>query len=108
MGTKQPTPNDSYKNFHIANISETKVRKVKKNAFLPKISQGRRLMLLDEEQVPSALNPYRVEPTTERVLALGERTREVDKLDSQKYKLIQRIADNAEYIDNLASKRLNH
>ena len=45
-------------------------------------------MQLEEEDIHKAENPYRVEPTTERVLALGERNREVDKLEQDKYKLI--------------------
>ena len=58
-----------------------KIRQIKKLDFLPKINQGRRIMQLDEVEVSTTHNPFQIAPTTERVLALGERTRELDNLN---------------------------
>ena len=70
------------------------VRQIRRKDFLPTLGACRRIMAMDESDVQNADNPYKVEPSTERVLALGERTREMDKLETQKYKLVQQIAEN--------------
>ena len=62
---------------------------------------------MEPSQIPLAENPFRVEPNSERVLAYGERSRELRKLAEQKYFLSQKVAENDEYIGNLATKRLN-
>ena len=55
--------------------------KIKKSEFLPTISLGRRLMELEGEQIMEATNPFKIEPNTERVLAYGERARELEQLN---------------------------
>ena len=114
INPSQPKPSAKISaKLHTRRMSEAlasgaeKVRQIRKTDFLPTLGACRRIMQLDENEVPNTENPYRVEPTTERVLALGERTREMEKLETQKYKLVQQIAENKEYIDNLAKKRLN-
>ena len=37
-------------------------------------------MMLEGEEITRAHNPFRLEPNTERVLAYGERAKEVQKL----------------------------
>jgi len=74
---------------------------------LPPVSIGRRLIQLEGNETIPNENPYRIAPTTERVLAFGERTRELNKLEREKFSLIQKIADNKNYIENLAKKKLN-
>ena len=64
-------------------------------------------MQLEWNEIDQASNPFRLEPTSERVLAYGERARELELLSAQKYNLIQKIADNRDYVDNLSKKRLN-
>lgn len=64
-------------------------------------------MMLEGDEITRASNPFRLEPTTERILAYGERAREHAKLEKQKYSLTQKIADNDDYILNLSKKRLN-
>ena len=64
-----------------------KIRKIEKSEFLPQISIGRRLLRLEEEEITKFNNPFKIESNTERVLAYGERARELQKLDTQKYNL---------------------
>jgi len=54
----------------------------------------------------AAANPFRVAAGTERVLALGERSREAEKLARLKFQLIQKEAEGQEYLANMARKRL--
>ena len=84
-----------------------KIRKIEKSEFLPQISIGRRLLRLEEEEITKFNNPFKIESNTERVLAYGERARELQKLDTQKYNLQQQLADNDDYIENLSRKKLN-
>lgn len=64
-------------------------------------------MELEGEQITQATNPFKIEPNTERVLAYGERARELASLNQNKYELVQKIADNKNYVDNLSRKRLH-
>mmetsp|Transcript_15207 Transcript_15207/g.20654 ORF Transcript_15207/g.20654 Transcript_15207/m.20654 type:complete len:94 (+) Transcript_15207:218-499(+) len=72
----------------VSESQQQKIRQIRKRDFLPTLGACRRIMQLEESDVPRAENPYRVEKSTERVLAVGERMREINKLDTQKYKLI--------------------
>ena len=81
---------------------------LKKNSqFLPGISISRRLIQLEGDDIFNMKNPFKVDRRTERVLAMGERARELEKLEKTKYKLIQKRASGQDYIDNLNRKRLN-
>ena len=83
------------------------VRQVKKSEFLPQISNGRRLMKIEHEEITKESNPFKLQPNSERILAQGERARELGKLVNQKFNLIQKIADNQDYVENLSKKQLN-
>ena len=61
-------------------IQTERMRKIRKSDFLPSISNSRRLMMLEGEEITRAFNPFKIESNTERVLAYGERAREVQKL----------------------------
>ena len=63
-------------------------------------------MALEGEEITKAHNPFKIESNTERVLAYGERAREMEKLANSKFDLLQKIADNDDYIENLSKKRL--
>ena len=52
-------------------------------------------------------NPFKVASGTERVLAMGERKREAEKIAKLKFALIQKEASGNSYLDNLARKRPN-
>ena len=62
-------------------------------------------MEADDPQPPT--NPFKVASGTERVLALGERSREAEKLARLKFQLIQKEAQGREYVANMSRKRLN-
>ena len=84
------------------------VKKIHRSEFLPTISNSRRLMQLEtDDTVLSALNPFKVAAGTERVLALGERSREADKLARLKFQLVQKEAEGPEYVANMSKKQLN-
>ena len=70
------------------------------------MSISRRLLQLEGEDVFKLKNPFKVEKNTERVLAMGERARELEKLERDKYSLIQKRASGQDYIENLKIKRL--
>ena len=78
--------------------STSRFHKVRRSEFLPPVSLGRRLMLLEGEDITKADNPFKIESNTERVLAYGERSREVEKLSKDKYALVQKVADNEDYV----------
>ena len=64
-------------------------------------------MQIESGEVTQAQNPFSTESTTERILAYGERAKELSKLQDNTYSLIQKIADNKDYIANLSKKKLN-
>lgn len=61
------------------------MQRIRKSEFLPTISLGRRLLELEGEEIIHAKNPFKIEPNTERVLAYGERAKELENLAMQKY-----------------------
>ena len=62
-------------------------------------------MEADDPQPPP--NPFKVAAGTERVLALGERSREAEKLARLKFQLLQKEAHGRDYVANMSRKRLN-
>jgi len=49
------------------------------------------LLNLDPSEVKiKSINPFRIAPNTERMLIMGERERELKKLESLKYRLTQK------------------
>jgi hypothetical protein len=56
------------------------VRHVYKSEFLPSINTSRKLIKDNDGLTPSLSNPFKVEKKLERVLILGERDRELEKL----------------------------
>ena len=93
--------------FSNINRRQEETTRIRKSEFLPTISLGRRLMELEGEEITKATNPFKLEANTERVLAYGERARELESLNQHKYELVQKIADNKHYVDNLSRKRLH-
>lgn len=51
-------------------------------------------------------NPFRFPQQTERLMIMGERDRELRKLDNDKYKVTQLHASNTNYIDTLAQRQI--
>ena len=82
------------------------VKKVHRSDFLPTISNSRRLMQLEMDDPQPPPNPFKVAAGTERALALGERSREAEKLARLKFQLIQKEAQGREYVANMSRKRL--
>ena len=64
-------------------------------------------MQLEADDPKPPANPFKVASGTERVLALGERSREAEKLARLKFQLIQKEAQGREYVANMSRKRLN-
>ena len=56
------------------------MRHVYKSEFLPSINTSRKLIKDNDGLTPSLSNPFKVEKKLERVLILGERDRELEKL----------------------------
>ena len=83
------------------------LKKIHRSELLPAIGTSRRLMQLEGDGVLAAANPFKVAAGTERALALGERSREADKLAKLKFQLVQREAEGADYLANMSRKRLN-
>lgn len=101
-----------------ANLSEKQKRKVKMGPpasefVLPKLSNARRILQLESEEYSTnpavaSENPFKVAQGTERILAMGERRREIEKLNTKKFQLIQKRASGEEYIDNLYKKTIGN
>jgi hypothetical protein len=85
------------------------VRHVYRSEFLPSINTSRKLIKENNEGLaPSHSNPFKIEKKLERVLILGERDRELDKLESNMFKLKQKQASGEVFITNLARKPLSN
>lgn len=79
----------------------TRDNKEDKPGFLPNISISRRLLALENNESITAPenNPFKLPKATERQLVLGERNRELDKLEELKFKLFQKQAQGRDYIE---------
>ena len=84
------------------------MRHVYRSEFLPSINTSRKLINETEVLAPSHSNPFKIEKKLERVLILGERDRELDKLESNLFKLKQKQASGEVFITNLARKQLSN